>query len=217
MNNDYGRNVFINCPFDRKYSSLLRPILFTIIYLGFLPRISLERFDSGEPRFNKICELIKQSKYGIHDLSRIQARRKGEYFRLNMPFELGLDIGCRVFQRRKYSDKQCLILEEKNYRYQAAISDLSNSDIKSHKNNPMIAIRQIRNWFVENGLEGSPSGTVIWYKFTDFMTDFHEKREAEGFEKDDIYKMPIPEYTHFIRTWIKLNPPQDRKNIQDRI
>jgi hypothetical protein len=212
MNNDYEKNVFINCPFDEKYLSLLRPILFTIIYLGFTPRISLECFDSGEPRFNKICKLIKQSKYGIHDLSRIQARRKGEYFRLNMPFELGLDIGCRVFQGKKYLDKRYLILEEKKYRYQAAISDLSNSDIKSHKNNPTIAIRQIRNWFVENGLKDAPSGRVIWYKFNDFIGDFDKKRVTEGFEKEDIYEMPIPEYNHFIGTWIELNSSQNRRN-----
>jgi hypothetical protein len=186
MNNNYEKNVFINCPFDDEYLSLLRPILFTIIYLGFIPRISLESFDSGEPRFNKICELIEQSKYGIHDLSRIKARKRGEYFRLNMPFELGLDIGCRIFQKEKYSD-------------------LSNSDIKSHKNDPMIAVRQIRNWFVVNGLRGAPSGKVIWYKFTDFMTDFYKKREAERFEEDDIYEMPIPEYNGFINDWIKIN------------
>jgi hypothetical protein len=206
MNNDYEKNVFINCPFDEEYLSLLRPILFTIIYLGFIPRISLESFNSGEPRFNKICKLIEQSRYGIHDLSRIKARKKGEYFRFNMPFELGLDIGCRIFQKGKYSDKKHLILEKEKYEYQVAISDLSNSDIKSHKNDPMIAVRQIRNWFVVNGLKDVPSGKVIWYKFTDFITDFHKKREAEGFEEDDIYEMPIPEYNDFINDWIKVNP-----------
>jgi hypothetical protein len=120
-----------------------------------------------------------------------------------MPFELGLDIGCRIFQKEKYSDKKHLILEKEKYGYQTAISDLSNSDIKSHKNDPMIAVRQIRNWFVVNGLKGAPSGKVIWYKFTDFITDFHKKREAEGFEEDDIYEMPIPEYNDFINDWIK--------------
>lgn len=204
-NNEYEKNVFINCPFDDEYMSLLRPILFTIIYLGYQPRIALERFDSGEPRFVKICELIEQSKYGIHDLSRIKAKKKGEFFRLNMPFELGLDIGCRVFLKKKWSNKKHLILEEEKYRYQAAISDLSNSDIKSHKNDPMKAVRQIRNWFVENGQRNTPSATSIWYKFTDFITDFHEKREAEGFDEEDIYEMPIPEYTDFINEWIAKN------------
>lgn len=90
-------NVFINCPFDEEYHALLRPILFTTIYLGLKPRIALERSDSGEPRITKIIELIRESKYAIHDLSRLKARRKGEFFRLNMPFELGIDVGCRTF------------------------------------------------------------------------------------------------------------------------
>jgi len=204
-NNDFEKNVFINCPFDDEYLSLLRPILFTIIYLGFQPRIALERLDSGEPRFIKICELIEESKYGIHDLSRIKARKKGEYFRLNMSFELGLDIGCRIFRNEKWAQKRHLILEEEKYRYQAAISDLSNSDIKYHKNDPMRAIRQIRNWFVENGLRNAPSATTIWYRFTDFITDFHKERESEGFEEEDIYEMPVPEYLGFIKKWIGKN------------
>jgi len=32
----YEWNVFINCPFDKEYFPLLRPLLFTIIYLGCL-------------------------------------------------------------------------------------------------------------------------------------------------------------------------------------
>jgi len=199
---NFEKNVFINCPFDEAYLSLLRPILFTIIYLGFQPRIALEAFDSGEPRFSKICRLIEESKYGIHDLSRMEAKKEGEYFRLNMPFELGLDIGCRVFLKGKWAEKRHLILEKEKYRYQAAISDLSNSDIKAHHNDPIKAIRQVRNWFIENGLRGSPSATTIWYSFTDFMTDFHEKRASEGFAEEDIYEMPIPEYISFIREWI---------------
>jgi hypothetical protein len=36
-------NVFVNCPFDDKYLRLLRPLLFTVIYLGLKSRIALER------------------------------------------------------------------------------------------------------------------------------------------------------------------------------
>lgn len=56
---DFDKNVFINCPFDEDYKSLLRPLLFTIIYLGHNPRISSERSDSAENRTDKICELNK--------------------------------------------------------------------------------------------------------------------------------------------------------------
>lgn len=202
MTNAYEKNVFINCPFDDEYLSLLQPILFTLIYLGYTPRIALERFDSGEPRFTKICEIIQQSKYGIHDLSRIKSEKKDEYFRLNMPFELGLDIGCRLFGGKKYSNKRHLILEKEKYRFQAAISDLSNSDIKAHKNDASTVVRQVRNWFVENGLRNAQSGTKIWYSFTDFMKDFDDKRTKEGFREDDIYEMPTPEYIGYIRDWI---------------
>lgn len=71
------KNVFINCPFDDEYLPLLRPLIFTLLTIGYTPRIAKERLDSGEPRFRKICELISESQYGIHDLSRVQAKRKG--------------------------------------------------------------------------------------------------------------------------------------------
>ena len=37
----FDQNVFVNCPFDEEYLPLLRPLLFTIVYLGFRPRIAL--------------------------------------------------------------------------------------------------------------------------------------------------------------------------------
>ena len=52
-NPDFEKNVFINCPFDSAYNSLLRPLLFTIIYFGLAPTenhsrlIELENFLTG--------------------------------------------------------------------------------------------------------------------------------------------------------------------------
>lgn len=42
----FETNVFINCPFDENYLPLLRPLLFTVIYLRLKPRIALEAIDS---------------------------------------------------------------------------------------------------------------------------------------------------------------------------
>ena len=84
---NYDRNVFINCPFDDKYFLLLKPLVFSIVYFGFRPRISLESSDSGLVRLKKIIGLMKDSRYAIHDLSRLQAKKIDEYYRLNMPFE----------------------------------------------------------------------------------------------------------------------------------
>ena len=125
---DYDKNIFINCPFDDEYFLLLKPLVFTIVYFGFSPRISLESSDSGLARLDKIIGLIKDSRYAIHDLSRLQARKVDEYYRLNMPFELGLDYGLRRFDS-EFSDKRSLILETKEYEYMKAISDINGFDI----------------------------------------------------------------------------------------
>jgi hypothetical protein len=201
--NGYNRNVFVNCPLDEDYLPLLHPLVFTIITIGFTPRVAVEKLDSGQPRIMKICRLIGQCRFGIHDLSRIRASKRGEIFRLNMPFELGLDIGARVYNPRKHRSKRSLILEKEKYRFQAAISDLSNSDIKHHDGDPATIVRAVRNWFAENGVKGIPSASSIWYSFNDFMTDFYEKRTSEGFTDDDIYEMPLRELLDFMKSWKK--------------
>lgn len=198
---NYEKNVFINCPFDKDYQHLLHTLIFTIIFLGHKPRITLERTDSGETRFSKICELIKVSKYSIHDLSRIKSAKKGEYFRLNMPFELGLDIGSRIFNPKINGSKRCLILEEEPYRFQAAISDISNSDIKHHGGEVYNMIKAVRNWFAENGLKHTPGPKKILNKYVDFIDDFYEKRISEGFTKREIYDMPIKEMIDYMEEW----------------
>lgn len=200
--NTFSKDVFINCPFDRDYMPLLRPLLFTVVYLGYRPRIAGERFDSGEQRIQKICNLLIASKFSIHDLSRTRARRRGEVYRLNMPFELGIDIGCRLFKEGETRNKVCLVLESKPYDYQKALSDLSGVDVEAHGNEPEKLVRQVRNWFVTNDLDTAVSPAKIWEDFNEFMADFYQKREKEGFKNEDLQMMPIPEYINFINKWL---------------
>jgi hypothetical protein len=49
----YGRNVFINRPFDDEYKCLLSPLLFSVYALGLELRIALEAFDSGKSRIDR--------------------------------------------------------------------------------------------------------------------------------------------------------------------
>lgn len=133
----FETNVFINCPFDNEFKKILHPLLFTIIYHGLKPRIATERIDSGEQRISKIIELIKDSKYSIHDLSRVKASVAGEIFRLNMPYELGIDVGCREFGTGKLRSKQYLITASEHYEYQKALSDIAGSDIAVHNDDSL--------------------------------------------------------------------------------
>jgi hypothetical protein len=202
----FDKNVFINCPFDSAYHSLLRPLLFTIVYLGFNPKIALESSDSGEQRIDKICRLIRNSKYSVHDLSRLKSKESGEFYRLNMPFELGIDYGCRRFASNYLKGKKCLILEKGTFDYRKALSDMSGVDIKNHDNEPAKVVRAIRNWFVETvKLKGVAGSTAIWNKFNDFTSDFYTRRQAEGFSDEDLNMMPVREYTDFIKRWIQAN------------
>lgn len=197
----FEKDVFINCPFDDAYLPILRPILFTIVDLGLNPRIALESLDSGRPRFDKIVRLIRESRYAIHDLSRIQAAAPGEFYRLNMPFELGLDIGCAIFKRGRWSMKRSLILETERFRYQAAISDISNSDIAAHGNDPVRALTAVRNWLnTEAGLRaGGPS--TLWQRFTDFMTDNYSLLSERGYSPEDVERLPIAELIDDMKRW----------------
>jgi hypothetical protein len=99
---NFEKNVFVNCPFDDDYRQLLLSIIFTIKYLGYIPRLSLERADSAESRIDKIVGLIEESKFGIHDLSRMISSGENEHFRMNMPFELGIDYGSKALNGGKW-------------------------------------------------------------------------------------------------------------------
>lgn len=202
----FEKNVFINCPFDNEYRSLLRPIVFCIYRLGFQPRIASERLDGGEPRIEKILELIESSKYAIHDLSRMKARKTGELFRLNMPLELGLDIGCKRFKGSHWSEKKCLILETERYRYQAALSDLSNSDIVAHGDNPLEAFTAVRDWLDQEARLDADGPARLWDQFTDFMADNDDALVARGFSRKNIDDLPISTLMRSMETWIAERP-----------
>jgi len=203
---NFEKNVFINCPFDSAYKSLLRPLLFTILYFDFNPKIASERNDGAEQRIDKICELIGSSKYSIHDLSRLKSKKKNEFARHNMPFELGIDYGSRRFAEKHLGEKKFLVLGNKDHDYSIALSDLAGIDIKNHGDNAEQIIFEVRKWFVETvGLTKLKPPTVIFNDFINFMADFDAERRKEGFKDKDIYEMPIPEFTLFIKEWLQKN------------
>jgi len=197
----FHHNVFINCPFDEAYRPILRSVLFCVLYLGFEPRIAVERLDGAEPRIEKIVELIEDSKFAIHDLSRIKAKKAGELFRLNMPLELGLDIGCKRFKGGQWSDKTCLILETEKYRFQAALSDLSNSNIEAHNDDPLEALTIVRNWLNNEAKLEAHGPSFVWGRFTDFIADADDILLARGYSRRDIDRLPMAEWMRQMKAW----------------
>jgi hypothetical protein len=199
----FNVSVFINCPFNEQYKTVLRPMLFTLVYVGLVPRLASEKSDSLEQRLEKILRLIKECKYSIHDLSRLKAEKAKQFFRMNMPFELGIDYGCRRIASNHLRTKSSLILEKKRYDIQKALSDLNGVDIKSHDNNPARTVQALQHWLIETvGLTNVDSPSVIWEQFNEFTYDFYERRKAQGYSKGDLKMMPVPQYIQFIKQWI---------------
>ena len=139
-------DVFLNCPFDAGYAPLFEVLVFTVYACGFRPRCALEEADSGDVRVDKIIRLIRESRYAIHDISRVELDPANKLPRFNMPFELGLDLGCRKFGGSAYAAKKLLVLDSDSYRYQKCLSDISGQDIRSHDARPERILQVVRDW-----------------------------------------------------------------------
>jgi hypothetical protein len=199
----FAENVFVNCPFDDDYQRMLQPMLFTIISVGLRPRIALESFDSGKPRIEKILALIRESRFGIHDLSRIQALEPSQLPRLNMPLELGLDFGCRYFGTGLSREKRCLILESQRYRYQAAMSDLSGSDIEAHDNEPRELVSIVRSWLRSEARVNAAGPDDIWDDFVEFRFGNRARLRANGFSARNLKRLSVGELIEHMTEWVQ--------------
>jgi len=194
------KNVFVNCPFDNHYFTLLKPLLFTLIYIDLIPQMS-ETSDSGEFRLQKIKTLMSESKYSIHDLSRMDIIKVGDLPRFNMPFECGIDFGIRLSNPKKET-KKFLILEKEQLRYQKVISDISGNDIKAHKNDPEQVVKVVRDWFKPTNPK-IPRHKQIWLAYAEFEFDYEEILNSEGYDPKDINALTFSDIIENMTIWIE--------------
>ena len=209
----FEESVFVNCPFDKRYVRLLRPILFVITYFGHKPRIASETSDSGENRLAKISGLIASCRYSIHDISRLKAAKVNEFYRMNIPFELGIDFGTRLHGPPHATGKKFLILETKAHDFKIALSGLGGIDVKRHENQPIEVSRAVRDWYYDTvGIDESRPkeyhwASTVWGKFNEFVTSLFEERLAAGVSEadatKDIERMPIAEFISSAKAWVE--------------
>lgn len=196
-------DVFINCPFDKKYGPFLQSLIFTISDCGFRPRCALEVDDSLQVRIDKICRLIIACPYGIHDISRTELDSKSKLPRFNMPLELGIFIGAQKFGAALNKKKQCLVLDKERYRYQKFISDISGQDIKSHNNDPLTLISVVRDWLRSvSGKNNLPGGSVIRNRYLAFLNDLTLLCKTANIKPREVTYADI---SHLISEWLKAN------------
>lgn len=206
---DYGRSVFVNCPFDEEFAPLLEAMLFCVVRAGLAPRLASERLEAGESRLEKILELIESCKYSIHDLSRAVATEAGEIFRMNMPFELGLDMGRRRAPDTETNDKKFLIFELKPYELKRGLSDIAGADVEFHRNDFQLVLKKLRDFLrVEAGCE-LPGATALKDEYALFLGWMTEKKIHEGHTEAEALELPTQERLDEMHKWMLLGRPDE--------
>jgi hypothetical protein len=200
----YSQNVFINCPFDQKHKPLFRAMVFAVFDCGFIARCALESEDGGEVRIRKIIQIMRESRYGIHDISRIELDRGTRLPRFNMPLELGMFLGAREFGHREQRLKSCLILDRERYRYQAFCSDIAGQDIRTHGGDAKLAISAVRD-FLANQQSGAilPGAGKIAGRYDVFRAELSVLTRRFHLSLSDL---TFGELTNFVQAFLAENP-----------
>ena len=136
-------SVFINCPFDPEYRSLLDSIVLAAVACGFTPRSAIESGTVSDSRIERIRKAIFGSRYSIHDLSRCRGEGDANLARFNMPLELGFAMSRRFMDETSHD---WLVLVPEGHEYLSFISDLGPFDPKKHQGTTETIIPPVVNW-----------------------------------------------------------------------
>lgn len=200
MIDNYNKNVFINCPFDEDFKPIFNAILYTVLRCRFTLRCSKEFPESSTVRIQNIIRLIRESKYSIHDLSRVT--KTGRLPRFNMPLELGIAMGAIEFGSRLQRTKKYLILESKRFRFQKFISDISGQDIQNHNDKPNDAIKVVRNWLSSISQTAIPSPSIIIVEYENFLLNLPDLCAAYSWIQTEL---TYDEYYSLVSNWITID------------
>ncbi len=195
-----NRDVFINCPFTPDFTDFFNAIVFTIIRSGFNPRCALEADDGSENRFEKICQIVGQCDYGVHDISKTELDAHSALPRFNMPLELGLFLAAKKFGDKNQKRKKCIIFDRVPYRYQQFISDIAGQDIYGHKSSVPVLIGLLSGWLRREKKDSVvPGGNAILKDFKRFQKELPSLCKAIKLKPKE---MTFQDYRRMIERWI---------------
>lgn len=149
---------------------------------------------------------MRESRFSIHDMSRCEASRKGEISRLNMPFELGIDFGYRSSGNLQFATKSFLVLDEKPYRLQKALSDINGWDPSAHEGNAEKAMKLVGKWLNHEAGANLPGGERLFGESLVYEEwKYGQPDQARG----DIDGFSPSETIVAMKLWNELGRPTD--------
>lgn len=141
----FDNSVFLNIPYDDRFRRLYLAYISGLIHLGLKPCATIQ-IPGGRNRLDKIIELIRNCRYSIHDLSRVQLDRTAPATpRFNMPFELGLAVAAAKIDALP---DNWFVFETVPRRISKSLSDLGGSDANIHGGTAEGVMRELGNAFV---------------------------------------------------------------------
>lgn len=197
--------MFINCPFDGAYRPLFHALVFTVEDCGFDARCALEVEDSGEERIRKVKRIIRECRYGIHDISRVQLDAATGLPRFNMPLELGLFLGAQEYGSGDQKQKRSLVLDTEPYRYQKFCSDIAGQDVRAHNEQPARLIAAVRAMLATtlDGKVSLPGPAKIHGRYNQFrknLTTISQRMHVR------VAELQFVEFRFFIEEWLDTHP-----------
>lgn len=193
-------SVFINCPLTDDYKQLFHSIVFSVLACGFRPRTALEAGDAGDIRLDKIVRLIRESHYSIHDLSAVELDKVNRLPRFNMPFELGLVIGCKKVAGESYAARPVLVMERNAYTSQKCLSDIAGQDLRVHEGSTDRVVNIVRSWLLQQSKRANiPGHTRIQASFNQFYDLLPALCDAAGLESPEI---SYSDFVYLAQQWL---------------
>lgn len=184
---------------------MLSALVFAVHECGFYARCALEAEDSGEERIRKIKRIIRECRFGIHDISRVQLDEVNHLPRFNMPLELGLFLGAQEYGSGAQKRKRTLVLDSEPYRYQKFCSDIAGQDIRAHGDSParvMAVVRAMLSTALD-GRERLPGDAVIQGRYAQFRADLPSICRRMHLRPSELQ---FAEFRFLLRDWLSTHP-----------
>ena len=199
--------VFVNCPFDAKYTRLFHAIVFAIHDLGFQARHALID-NSTAIRLTRITDELRSCSYSVHDLSRVEVGGTLKLPRFNMPFEAGIAYAAHISGtiRRPH---HVLLLDSAPYRYQASLSDAAGLDPKIHHGQVNAAIGAVRSFLAAKSQRTDlPGANFVAQRHALFFAKLPLLARARRLRMQEVRSWDyVNDLQAIMAEWIAQNPP----------
>jgi len=128
---------------------------------------------------------------------------------MNMPFELGLDMGRRRAPDPETRDKKFLIFEKEPYELKRCLSDLNGVDVAFHREDYQLIIKKLRDFLRVEANCNLPGATALEDEYAIFQGWMTEKKIHEGHTEKEALDLPTQERLDEMHSWMAQGRPTE--------